>query len=190
MPSATTTTFASAHRQYVQSLYKRRLKNSLDWTIRRDVWRGKAMEIRAEFERNRDVKDPRQLAQILEQAEAKLAAWKHPDPYIPPTAPGGTKWERNLPVPSFIHISLACPLTGSDSLRWRILMRTMSRHNSSPSAARGTRSVEQPRNKSALHTITVYYCSTVANPTPFFHEDRVCKDSTGKPFTTGQGREA
>ncbi|KAJ6539711.1 hypothetical protein B0H19DRAFT_1180249 [Mycena capillaripes] len=88
----TTNTFASAHRQYVQSLYKRRLKNSLDWTIRRDVWRAKAMEIRAQFERNRDVKDPRQLAQILEQAEARLAAWKHPDPYTPPTAPGGTKW--------------------------------------------------------------------------------------------------
>jgi NADH dehydrogenase (ubiquinone) 1 beta subcomplex subunit 9 len=56
-----------------------------------------------------NVKDPRQLAQILEQAEAKLAGWKHPDPYIrafnpcllkqidipvfaAPTAPGGTKW--------------------------------------------------------------------------------------------------
>ncbi|KAF7352451.1 hypothetical protein MVEN_01209900 [Mycena venus] len=99
MPSATNT-FASAHRQYVQSLYKRRLKNSLDWTIRRDVWRAKAMEIRAEFERNRDVKDPRQLAHIFEQAEAKLAGWKHPDPYIAPTAPGGTKWERNLPPPT------------------------------------------------------------------------------------------
>ncbi|KAJ7930120.1 hypothetical protein B0H13DRAFT_2310150 [Mycena leptocephala] len=96
---ASTNTFASVHRQYVQSLYRRRLKNSLDWTIRRDVWRAKAMEIRAEFEHNRNVKDPRQLAQILEQAEAKLAGWKHPDPYIPPTAPGGTKWERNLPPP-------------------------------------------------------------------------------------------
>ncbi|KAJ7734002.1 hypothetical protein DFH07DRAFT_845058 [Mycena maculata] len=95
MPS--TSAFGSAHRQYVQSLYKRTLKNSLDWTIRRDVWRAKAMEIRAQFDYNRNVTDPRQLAQILEQAEAKLAAWKHPDPYIPPTAPNGTKWERNLP---------------------------------------------------------------------------------------------
>jgi hypothetical protein len=53
MASTTTKTFGTVHRQYVQSLYKRRLKNSLDWTIRRDVWRGKAMQIRAEFERNR-----------------------------------------------------------------------------------------------------------------------------------------
>uniref|UniRef100_A0ABQ0L4L2 NADH dehydrogenase [ubiquinone] 1 beta subcomplex subunit 9 n=1 Tax=Mycena chlorophos TaxID=658473 RepID=A0ABQ0L4L2_MYCCL len=96
----TTAAFATAHRQYVQSLYRRRLKNSLDWTIRRDVWRAKAMEIRAEFEVNRHIEDPRLLKQVLEQAEAKLAEWKHPDPYIPPTAPGGTKWERNLPPPT------------------------------------------------------------------------------------------
>lgn len=53
MPSPST--FTSAHRQYVQSLYKRRLKNSLDWTVSRDVWRAKAMQIRAEFEYNRFV---------------------------------------------------------------------------------------------------------------------------------------
>ncbi|KAJ7126372.1 hypothetical protein C8R43DRAFT_1028726 [Mycena crocata] len=95
-----TSTFATAHRQYVQSLYKRTLRNSLDWTIRRDVWRGKALEIRAQFEHNRNVTDPRQLAQIFEEAEARLAGWKHPDPYVAPTAPGGTKWERNLPPPT------------------------------------------------------------------------------------------
>ncbi|KAJ7639198.1 hypothetical protein FB45DRAFT_904963, partial [Roridomyces roridus] len=100
MASPVTNTFASAHRQYVQSLYRRTLKNTLDWTIRRDVWRGQAMQIRARFESNRHVKDPRQLAQIFEKAEATLAAWKHPDPYIPPTAPAGTKWERNLPPPT------------------------------------------------------------------------------------------
>ncbi|KAJ7098805.1 hypothetical protein B0H15DRAFT_771847 [Mycena belliarum] len=91
MPS-TGGAFASVHRQYVQSLYKRTLKNSLDWTVCRHEWRRKAMQIRAEFERNRDVKDPRQLARVFEQAEARLAAWKHPDPYIAPTAPGGIKW--------------------------------------------------------------------------------------------------
>ncbi|EPQ59163.1 hypothetical protein GLOTRDRAFT_70341 [Gloeophyllum trabeum ATCC 11539] len=91
--------FSSAHRLYVKSLYKRYLKNSLDWTIRRDKWRAEALEIRAEFERNRDVHDPRALATILAKAEADLAAKQHPDPYIPPPFPGGTKWERNLPPP-------------------------------------------------------------------------------------------
>ncbi|KAJ6538472.1 hypothetical protein DFH09DRAFT_77359 [Mycena vulgaris] len=97
--ASTPRTFTSVHRQYVQSLYKRRLKNALDWTISRHDWRAEAMQIRAEFEYNRNVTDPRALAKILEKAEAELAYWKHPDPYIAPTAPGGTKWERNLPPP-------------------------------------------------------------------------------------------
>lgn len=46
--------FTSAHRSYVKSLYKRTLKNELDWIVRRDVWRDRAIEVRAEvsgFER-------------------------------------------------------------------------------------------------------------------------------------------
>ncbi|KAG6854355.1 hypothetical protein C0991_007860 [Blastosporella zonata] len=77
-----TSSFSAAHRIYVKSLYKRSLTNALDWTVRRDLWRAQAMEIRAEFERNRNVHDPRALAVILEKAEADLAAKKHPDPYI------------------------------------------------------------------------------------------------------------
>jgi len=92
--------FSSAHRLYVKSLYRRMLKDSLDWVIRRDVWRNRAIEIRAEFERNRNVHDPRALAQILSEAEARLASHKHPDPTIQPLFPGGTKWERNLPPPT------------------------------------------------------------------------------------------
>jgi len=45
--------FTSVHRLYVRSLYRRMLKNELDWIVRRDIWRAKAQEIRAEFERNR-----------------------------------------------------------------------------------------------------------------------------------------
>jgi len=90
-------TFSSAHRLYVKSLYKRYLTNTLDWTINRDAWRWQAIQIRAEFEKNRNVHDPRALAAILQKAEADLADMKHPDPYIPPSAPGGTKWERNIP---------------------------------------------------------------------------------------------
>ncbi|KAL5507899.1 hypothetical protein ACEPAH_5517 [Sanghuangporus vaninii] len=89
--------FSVAHRFYVKSLYKRYLKNELDWTVHRHLWRYKAIQIRAEFERNRNVSDPRALATILEKAEADLAAKQHPDPYITPTAPGGTLWERHTP---------------------------------------------------------------------------------------------
>jgi hypothetical protein len=41
------------------------------------------------------------LAQlIIEETQNLLEKWKHPDPYRAPTAPGGSKYERNLPVPS------------------------------------------------------------------------------------------
>ena len=36
---------------------------------------------------------------IIEQTEALLEKWKHPDPYRAPTAPGGSKYQRNLPSP-------------------------------------------------------------------------------------------
>lgn len=53
-PSFTmSTSFSAAHRSHVKSLYRRMLKNELDWVVRRDIWRGRAMVIRAEFERNR-----------------------------------------------------------------------------------------------------------------------------------------
>ncbi|CAE6443283.1 unnamed protein product [Rhizoctonia solani] len=92
--------FSSAHRLHVKSLYKRFLVDALNWNIRRDLWRNRAIEIRAEFERNRNVKDPRAIAQILAEAEERLATKAHPDPYIHALYPGGTKWERNLPPPT------------------------------------------------------------------------------------------
>lgn len=45
--------FSAAHKSYVKSLYRRMLNNELNWVIRRDIWRGRALAIRAEFDRNR-----------------------------------------------------------------------------------------------------------------------------------------
>ncbi|KAH9988418.1 NDUFB9, NADH-ubiquinone oxidoreductase [Russula vinacea] len=98
--------FSAAHRRYVKSLYKRMLENERNWVVRYDLYRARACAVRAEFERNRNVHDPRALAAILEKAEEELARKRHPDPYIHPTFPGGTKWERNLPPalgPIFDH---------------------------------------------------------------------------------------
>ncbi|KAJ3992513.1 hypothetical protein F5050DRAFT_1579419 [Lentinula boryana] len=104
-----TSTFSAAHRRYVKSLYRRMLTDSLNWTIHRELWRRRALVIRAEFERNRNVHDPRELAVIFDKAEADLARNQHPDPVIcelnlvgpmllslihppAPLFPGGTKW--------------------------------------------------------------------------------------------------
>jgi len=86
-------------KQVVSSLYRRSLKLSLDWSVDRGIWRGQAMYLRSLFEANKDVKDPRAQRAIYQETEDLLEKWKHPDPYIPPTAPGGSKYERNLPAP-------------------------------------------------------------------------------------------
>ncbi|KAH3631411.1 hypothetical protein KXW67_008499 [Aspergillus fumigatus] len=82
----------------VASLYRRSLKLALDWAVHRHVWRGQAVYIRSLFEANKDVRDPRQQRVLLRETEKLLETWKHPDPYRAPTAPGGSKYERNLPA--------------------------------------------------------------------------------------------
>ncbi|EAW09135.1 NADH dehydrogenase [ubiquinone] 1 beta subcomplex subunit 9 [Aspergillus clavatus NRRL 1] len=82
----------------VASLYRRSLKLALDWAVHRQVWRGQAVYIRSLFEANKDIRDPRQQRVLLRETEKLLETWKHPDPYRAPTAPGGSKYERNLPV--------------------------------------------------------------------------------------------
>lgn len=73
--------FSALHKQYVMGLYRRFLRDSLNWNIRRDLWRQDAQRIRAEFESRRHVRNPRELATILNRAEEQLASRQHPDPY-------------------------------------------------------------------------------------------------------------
>ncbi|KAI9247131.1 hypothetical protein BDA99DRAFT_526175 [Phascolomyces articulosus] len=98
-------TFQNAHRLHVQSLYKRSLKLALDWTIQRDLWRQQALHIRAQFEANKHVTNPKELQLLLKNTEKELQEWAHPDPYKLYLGPEGTKWERNLPplVPESTH---------------------------------------------------------------------------------------
>ncbi|PPQ74365.1 hypothetical protein CVT24_000659 [Panaeolus cyanescens] len=124
-------TFSSAHRLYVKGLYKRYLKNALDWTVRRDIWRPQALQIRAQFEANRNVTDPRALATILSQAEKELANQKHCDPYIAPSFPGGTKWERNTPYgasvrPRSTWVALDIGIESHDSVELAIRFHLLS----------------------------------------------------------------
>lgn len=55
MAPAAISPFTKVHTSYVKSLYRRMLNNELNWVIRRDLWRPRALAIRAEFERNRYV---------------------------------------------------------------------------------------------------------------------------------------
>lgn len=58
------------------------------------------MRIRALFDANKHIDDVNELEKVIKDTKLKLQEWKHPDPYIPPGRPGGTKWERNLPTPN------------------------------------------------------------------------------------------
>ncbi|KHJ31762.1 putative lyr family protein [Erysiphe necator] len=87
------------NKQIVSSLYRRALKLSLDWAVHRNLWRGQALYIRSLFEANKSIQDPRMQQDLFRETEEILDEWKHPDPYSPPTAPGGSKYERNLPAP-------------------------------------------------------------------------------------------
>ncbi|EMR08454.1 hypothetical protein PNEG_03284 [Pneumocystis murina B123] len=91
------------YRSRALSLYRRSLKLSLDWCVRRDIWRLEALKIRSRFESNKNIHDPRLLLAIFDETEEILKKYRHPDPYIVPTSPGGSKWERNI-LPS-AHVS-------------------------------------------------------------------------------------
>ncbi|KAF9923343.1 hypothetical protein FBU30_006613 [Linnemannia zychae] len=85
-----------AHRRLIQSLYKRSLKTAQDWYIDTNLFRRKAVELRMQFDANKNVHNPRQLSAIIREAERQLKELRHPDPYIAPTAVGGSKFERNI----------------------------------------------------------------------------------------------
>jgi len=69
------------HAQKVCRLYRKYLKNQLSWIIQRDVWRVHALELRAEFDRNKNV-DMETAQKLLEDGEKRYKRNIHPDPYI------------------------------------------------------------------------------------------------------------
>eukprot|EP00056_Hartaetosiga_gracilis_P021238 m.23328 g.23328 ORF g.23328 m.23328 type:complete len:99 (+) comp8964_c0_seq1:47-343(+) len=92
----------STHTARVLRLYRHALKDSKSWCIDRAFWREEALALRARFEKNRNERNTIVAQKLLEQGEAEFESNKHPDPYTPPTALDGSKWERNIPPPSWI----------------------------------------------------------------------------------------
>lgn len=95
------TSQALTHAQKVTRLYRKSLKNMLSWTIVRQVWREDAVELRAIFDENKHV-DVAEATRLLEKGEKIYERHKHPDPYIAPESPEGSKWERNVPPPPHV----------------------------------------------------------------------------------------
>ena len=93
---------ALTHAQRVTRLYRLCLRHSLSWIVERDKWRREAMCIRARFDANKDIKNLTVANQLYEEALKEFNKFKHPHPYVHPSSPEGTKYERNLPPPPHV----------------------------------------------------------------------------------------
>eukprot|EP00252_Welwitschia_mirabilis_P016173 TRINITY_DN35721_c0_g1_i1.p1 TRINITY_DN35721_c0_g1~~TRINITY_DN35721_c0_g1_i1.p1 ORF type:complete len:119 (-),score=23.48 TRINITY_DN35721_c0_g1_i1:139-495(-) len=89
----------AAQKEKVRWLYRQSLKHALSWCIHRHLFWEQASNMRDEFEANRNVEDIERIDKLIADAQARLRRWGHPEPYICPTAPGGTKFGRNAPIP-------------------------------------------------------------------------------------------
>lgn len=103
----------ASHTLRVTRLYRASLKNLMNWTVWRELWIEKGFELRAKFDANKHITDPRKIEKLLSAGEAELKALAHPDPYTLPHMPGGSKYQRHpfnsqgfppeiLRIPSFI----------------------------------------------------------------------------------------
>ncbi|CUM56641.1 unnamed protein product [Debaryomyces tyrocola] len=91
--------FTEANSKRVASLFRRALRTAFDSSLKFDAYRNETIKIRAQFEANKNINNPSDLEEAIARTERKLEEWNHPDPYITPCRPGGTKYQRNLPSP-------------------------------------------------------------------------------------------
>jgi NADH dehydrogenase (ubiquinone) 1 beta subcomplex subunit 9 len=69
----------------------------LSWAVQRDIFYAERDRIRGQFEANAHLRDLGVVEKAIADGEAKLAEYAHPDPYVVPTAYGGSKYARNPP---------------------------------------------------------------------------------------------
>ncbi|KAK6456338.1 NADH dehydrogenase I beta subcomplex 9 [Scheffersomyces xylosifermentans] len=90
--------FTEANSKRIASLFRQSLRTAFDSSLKFDAYRNETIKIRAQFEANKHISDANELERVVAKAKEKLAEWAHPDPYTPPCRPGGTKYQRNIPV--------------------------------------------------------------------------------------------
>ncbi|KAL9414766.1 hypothetical protein AB3S75_041101 [Citrus x aurantiifolia] len=95
----------AAQKERVQILYRRALKDTLNWAVHRHLFYKDADDLRLRFEANKHVTDLDAIDRMIDEAEATYNKWRHPDPYIVPWAPGGSKFCRNPTPPEGIEIA-------------------------------------------------------------------------------------
>ncbi|KAF5443850.1 hypothetical protein F2P56_036376, partial [Juglans regia] len=107
MSVASTAAYAArraAQKERVRILYRRALKDTLNWAVHRHLFYQDASDLRERFDANKHVEDLDTIDRMIADGEASHNKWRHPDPYIVPWAPGGSKFTRNPTPPSGIEI--------------------------------------------------------------------------------------
>ena len=89
---------APSQRQRVTRLYRGALRAAMSWAVDREVFLTEAERLRARFDAFKGDFSQRSLG-ALEQGEQELASFAHPDAYVVPWMPGGSKFMRNPPPP-------------------------------------------------------------------------------------------
>ncbi|KAA0147010.1 hypothetical protein FNF29_07637 [Cafeteria roenbergensis] len=91
---------ALSHAQRATRLYRRALRQALDWGVTRENFYILSAEIRAKFEETRHLSpESSEAAVLLRKGEEQSGDYTHPDSYAIPTMPGGSKFMRNPPPP-------------------------------------------------------------------------------------------
>ncbi|KAI3728877.1 hypothetical protein L6452_17522 [Arctium lappa] len=94
----------AAQKERVRILYRRALKDTLTWAVHRHLFYPDADALRERFDANKNVEDIDTIDRMIADGEGQYNKWRHPDPYIVPWAPGGSKFTRNPTPPSGIEI--------------------------------------------------------------------------------------
>jgi NADH dehydrogenase (ubiquinone) 1 beta subcomplex subunit 9 len=87
---------ALAHTLTITRLYRKSLRECINHYWQRPVCRQKQLICRERFDLHRHEENPIAIARLVAEAETILQEYAHQQPYISPTAPDGSKWERNL----------------------------------------------------------------------------------------------
>ncbi|KAI5950262.1 hypothetical protein KGF54_005219 [Candida jiufengensis] len=97
-PSSGILPFTEANSKRIASLFRQSMRTAFDHSYKFDLYRKQVNNIRSQFDSNKQISDPSKLDSLVVATQKKLKEWKHPDPYIPASRPGGTKYQRNIPV--------------------------------------------------------------------------------------------
>ena len=82
-------------------LYRNGLRCLESWTMDRSIFNAEAIKLRARFDAVSATHSIDSAAALyaIEEGEKELADHEHPDRYVLPYLPGGTKFMRNAPPP-------------------------------------------------------------------------------------------